>query len=129
MAFADEMRVLYDDYIDTFNRADFPAFLRFFAYPTAVDGPRGSMLIADGKQHLQVLDKVRGAFLETGWTRSRTDKIDVFTLAGDTCLLMIDITRYRADDTVVNRARAYYTFRHLDGAWRIVATVEVPRAT
>ncbi len=129
MDFAGQMRAMYDEYIETFNRADSSALIGYFAYPWALDGPHGSMVIEDAEKHLQILAKVRTTFVNTGWTHSRNDKIDVYALAGDTCMLVAHITRYRIDNSIVNRSCAYYTFRHLDGRWRIVATVEVPLAS
>jgi hypothetical protein len=122
-----EMKAFYDDYIATFNRGDYTQVPKFFTYPWLTSSRAGVIgVIPDEATQLKMWTQLGTALRARGWVRSAIERIDVYPTGGDTGMLDVDYARYRADDSILERSRAYYILRRFDSVWKITTSIEPP---
>ena len=125
---ADEMRKLYDLYMDAVDRRDWEAYRELFAYPWVWESmPRGAMVIDDHASYMRMIQEGQENLKDKGWVRSQIDNIRAYPTALDAGLITVDVTRHRADGSVVERKRGLYMLRRIDGRWKIVIVVDTPQ--
>jgi ketosteroid isomerase-like protein len=121
-----ELEAFYKSYIAAFNREDIDAFTESFAYPYAwVTGPRGLSQCATESDHQRSFGKIMSDLKERGWARSGIDQLKAWGLAEDLAMILADVTRYKHDDSILERVRACYTVRRDVKSWKIVVLSEV----
>jgi hypothetical protein len=55
------------------------------------------------------------------WGRSGIDRIQVWPFSESLAQLVADVTRYKKDESVLERLRACYMLRREEGGWKILA--------
>ena len=121
-----ELEAFYRRYIDAFNRQEPDSFVNYFAHPYAViSGGRGVMSIADEELHRKSFERTMAALRERGWVRSGIDSIKAWSLADDLGMIVSDVTRYKADGSVLERVRACYFLCRAGTAWKIATISEI----
>jgi SnoaL-like domain len=111
----------YSRYIDSFNREDIDLYLDSFDLPFVIlSGQQGATVFADEgarqRFYTQTMRDVQGR----GWVRSAVDLIKIWPQAEGLATLMADVTRYKKDDAILERVRAFYTLRYDGKAWKII---------
>jgi ketosteroid isomerase-like protein len=123
---AKELEAFYQSYIAAFNREDIDAFTESFAYPYAwISGRHGLSQCATEGDHQRSFGKIMADLKERGWARSSVERFKTWALAEDLAMILADATRYKADDSVLERVRACYTVRRDGNGWKIVTLSEV----
>jgi hypothetical protein len=121
-----ELKAFYNSYIDAFNREDIDLFSQSFAYPYAwITGERGLGQCASEGDHQRGFGKIMAVLKDRGWVRSGIDRLNTWALAEDLAMILADVTRYKADGSVLERVRACYTVQRDPKGWKIVTLAEV----
>lgn len=122
---ARELESFYRHYIDVFNRED-DRFFECFAHPyAAVSGERGLAAVANDDDNRKNFHRTMTTLKERGWVRSGIDSIKAWALADNFGMILSDVTRYTADNSVLEKIRACYMVRRDGGSWKIVTISEV----
>jgi ketosteroid isomerase-like protein len=123
---SEELETFYKSYIAAFNREDVDAFTDSFAFPYAwITGRRGLGQCATEGDHQRSFGKIMADLKERGWVRSAIDQLRVWPLAEDLAVILADVTRYKADGSILEQVRACYTVRRDTKNWKIVTLSEV----
>jgi hypothetical protein len=123
---AEELRSFYASYIAAFNREDVDAFTESFAYPYAwITGRHGLRQSTTESEHQRSFAKIMAGLKERGWARSEVNQLKAWALAEDLAMILADVTRYKADGSLLERVRACYTVRRDGKNWKIVTLSEV----
>jgi hypothetical protein len=121
-----ELDAFYKSYIAAFNREDIDAFTHSFSYPYAwITGRHGLGQCATQSDHQRSFGKIMADLKERGWARSDIDLLRTWALAEDLAMILADVTRYKADGSVLERVRACYTVGRDGSDWKIVTLSEV----
>src|SRR5215469_418574 len=123
---ARELESFYRRYIEIFNRQDTDQLIECFAHPyAAVSGSRGLVPIADIDEHQRSFQGGAAALRNRRWARSGIDSIKAWPLTEQLGFIVSDVTRYKADDSVLESIRACYTVCRDRAAWKIVTIAEI----
>jgi len=121
-----ELEGFYRAYIAAFNREDIDAFTESFGYPYAwITGRHGLSQCANETDHQRSFSKIMADLKERGWVRSDVDQLKAWALAENLAMILADVTRYKADGSVLERVRACYTVRRETKGWKLVTLSEV----
>jgi len=121
-----DLEAFYKFYIAAFNREDIDAFSECFAYPYAwITGRHGLSQCASEGDHQSNFVKIMADLRERGWVRSDVDQLKAWALAEDLGMILADVTRYKADGSVLERVRACYTVRRDAKNWKLVTLSEI----
>jgi len=97
-----------------------------FAYPNAfIASAWGMMVSATGADFERAHLGVMADFKERGWKVTKIDRLEIFPIGTRLAMLVADVTRYKTDDTVLERGRFSYTIRKNDDGWKILTATEV----
>jgi hypothetical protein len=123
---ASELESFYRRYIEIFNRQDADQFVACFAHPYGVvSGGRGLQSIADEEKHRKSFLRSMTVLKHRGWARSVVDSFKGWAFAPDLAMIVSDVTRYKTDESVLERVRACYMLHRHNGAWKIVTLTEI----
>jgi ketosteroid isomerase-like protein len=121
-----ELRAFYQTYIAAFNREDIDAFTECFSYPYGwISGRHGLGQCATESEHQRSFAKIMADLKERGWVRTGIDQVTTWALAEDLGMILADVTRYKADGSMLEQVRACYTVRQDGKGWKIVTLSEV----
>jgi ketosteroid isomerase-like protein len=121
-----EVEAFYRAYIDGFNREDTDAFLQSFAYPHALlTGERGLLVTATASDQRRFHQQTMASLHERGWGRSGIDHLQIWPLADALAMIVADVTRYKKDESVLEKLRACYVARRDAGTWKILTFMEI----
>jgi hypothetical protein len=121
-----ELEAFYQSYIAAFNREDIDAFTESFAYPYAwISGRHGLNQCATEGDHQRSFGKIMADLKERRWVRSSVDQLKTWALAEDLGMILADVTRHKADGSVLERVRACYTVQRDAKGWKILTLSEV----
>jgi hypothetical protein len=122
---ARELESFYRHYIDVFNRED-AAFFDCFSHPYAmVSGERGLATVANDEANRKSFGGTMMALKKSGWVRSGIDSINTWAMGENLGMILSDVTRYKSDNSVLEKIRACYMVRRDGGAWKIMTISEV----
>ena len=62
---------------------------------------------------------------ERGWVRSGIDSLHAWALDENLGMIVSDVTRYKADNSVLEKLRACYTLRREGDGWKILTLTEI----
>ena len=62
---------------------------------------------------------------ERGWVRSAINQLKAGALAEDLAMILADVTRHKADGSILEWVRTCYTVRRDTKGWKIVTLSEV----
>jgi ketosteroid isomerase-like protein len=121
-----EVEDFYRAFIDGFNREDTDMYLRSFCYPNGMlSGEHGMIVNAKESNQQRFYQEVTSDIQSRGWDHTGVDKLQVFPLTDATALLVVDITRYKKDDVVLESGRYCYMVRKDGGVWKILTLTVV----
>ena len=121
-----EVQAFYQAYIDGFNREDADAFLGSFDYPHALlTGGRGMLVTATASDQRRFHQQTMTALHQRGWGRSDIDRLQIWPFSDALALIVAYVTRYKKDETVLEKVRACYMPRRDSGTWKILAFMEI----
>jgi hypothetical protein len=116
----------YRDYIDRFNSADVERFLEYFARPyVSVSGERGVRVVANDPGHASGFRRLMDGLKERGWVRSEIVAIKAWALEDNLGMILSDVVRMKADNSLLEEVRACYLVRREHQAWKIATISEV----
>ncbi|HVN28529.1 MAG TPA: hypothetical protein VMT64_08595 [Candidatus Binataceae bacterium] len=125
-AIATELEAFYRRYIEAFNRQETVGFVDYFTHPYAViSGERGVTSVADEQSHRKSFERSMVTLRGRGWVRSGIDSIKAWSLADNLGMIVSDVTRYKADDSVLEKVRACYFLCRADASWKIATITEI----
>jgi hypothetical protein len=117
-----ELEKFYCHDAEVFNRDDD----RFFVYYA----PIFQIVSSDGGL-LSVTNDVRfgtdymKALKQRGWVRSEVDRVKAWALADDLGMIILDITRRKADNSVLDEMRRIYMTRRAGYSWQFIMLAEI----
>jgi ketosteroid isomerase-like protein len=121
-----EVEAFYRAYIDGFNREDSDAFLTSFASPHAwLTGARGMLVTTTVSDQRRFYQQTMASLHERGWGRSSVDRLQVWPFAEALAMIVADVTRYKKDESVLEKVRACYIVRRDGGTWKIITLTEI----
>lgn len=116
----------YQGYIAGFNREDTDAFLASFDFPHAMlSGERGLLVTATASDQRRFYQPLMTALHERGWGRSGIDQLQVWPFSETLALIAADVTRYKTDESVLEKVRACYMVRCSGETWKIITLMEI----
>jgi hypothetical protein len=122
---ARELESFYRHYIDVFNRED-AGFFACFAHPYAmVSGERGLAPVANDEANRKNFGLTMTTLKKSGWVRSGIDSIKAWAMGDNLGMILSNVTRYKADNSVLETIRACYMVRREGTAWQIMTISEV----
>ena len=120
-AILDEVEAAYRRYVEVFDGRDPKEIADLYHRPHAqVIGDVGLSVVADDAEQQQWYEFVMAVLDDQGWDHTEIDNIWVWPLSPALAQLVAEITRYRADGSVLNHARANYTLCRREGVWKVV---------
>lgn len=123
---ARELEAFYRHYIDVFNLEDDGFFACYAPVYQIVSGDRGLITVTnDAKYQAEFRNKIMKEFKERGWVRSEIDQLKTWALADNLGMIISDVTRRKADHSVMDKLRAIYTARRAGNSWQYVLVGEI----
>lgn len=120
-----ELESFYRDYIEVFNAED-ERFYDCFAHPYgALSGERGLATIANDDDNRNSFRRTMTAIKQRGWARSDIDRIKAWALGENLGMIISDVTRYKTDNSTLEKIRACYMLRRDGTAWKILTISEI----
>jgi len=121
-----DVETFYRAYLDAFNRQDHSGYARFMDLPYAlISGEGGLVVCATEPEHQRLAAQLYADLKARGWARSDVDRVRISLFAENHALIVSDITRRRADGSVLQKNRFCYTARHNGHTWRMIAYLPV----
>ena len=123
------IEVAYTHYIEVFNREDAAGFVDCYEHPhVMLSGLQGITPVQTEADHHQVYQTIMQGLRESQWGRSGIDRMQVLPYSESLVQIVADVTRYKKDESVLEKLRATYMYRQAGGIWRIVslALIEAP---
>ena len=120
------LEAFYRDYIDHFNRDSIENFLQYFA-PSyiMISGERGASVVANDANHVNTFRRIMDGLRQRGWVRSDIVGIKCWAVDQNLGMVLSDVIRVKADNSVLESIRACYYVRRDNGAWKITTLSEV----
>lgn len=118
---ARDVETFYRAYMDAFNHQDVGGYSRFMDLPYAlISGEGGVVVCATESEHQRLATQIYADLKARGWVRSDIDRVRVSLFAQNHALIVSDITRRRADGSILQKNRFCYTARHDGRAWKMI---------
>ena len=122
-AIVGEVEAAYRNYVEAFNRRDPQEIAALYHRPHAqVIGEIGLSVVTDDSDQAQWYEFVMAALDDQGWDRTEIERVWIWPFSATLAQLVADVTRYAADGSVLNHARANYTLCRREGVWKVVLT-------
>ena len=122
-AIVGEVEAAYRNYVEAFNRRDPQEIAALYHRPHAqVIGEIGLSVVSDDEGQEQWYEFVMAALDGQGWDRTEIERVWIWPFSATLAQLVADVTRYAADGSVLNHARANYTLCRREGVWKVVLT-------
>jgi hypothetical protein len=118
---ARELESFYRGYIDVFNREDDRFFDCFAPVYEIVSGDRGLVTVTnDANYRNQFRTQIMKDFKARGWVRTEIDRVKIWPMAENLGLIVSDVTRRKADNSIMDQLRAIYTVRRAGSSWQFI---------
>ena len=118
---ARELENFYRGYMDTFNREDDRFFDCFAPVYEIINGERGLVTVTnDANYRNEFRTRIMKDFKERGWVRTEIDQIKAWAMAENLGMIIADVTRRKADDSIMDQLRAIYTVRRAGDWWQFI---------
>jgi hypothetical protein len=121
---ARELESFYRHYIEVFNRED-DRFYDCFAQPYGAVSERGLATIANDDDNRNSFRRTMTALKQRGCARSDIDSIKAWALGESLGMIVSDVTRYKTDNSTLEKIRACYMLRRDGAGWKIVTISEI----
>jgi hypothetical protein len=116
-----EVEAAYRHYVEVFNSRDQNEIAALYLRPHAqVIGEIGLSIVTDDSDQQQWYEFVMAYLDDQGWGHTEIDELWIWPLSRSVAQLVAHVTRYGADGSVLNHARANYTLCRRDGSWKVV---------
>jgi hypothetical protein len=121
-----DLELFYRNYIDLFNGEKVEPFLECFARPyVSITNERGLGVVANDGAYANDFRRIMTRLRRRGWMRSEIVRINAWALDQNLGMILADVTRRKADDSILEDVRACYLV-HRDGqTWKIATITEV----
>ena len=90
-----------------------------------ITGRYGLSQCATESDHQRSFAKIMADLKERGWVRSAINQLKAWALAEDLAMILANVTRHKADGSILEWVRACYTVRRDTKGWKIVTLSEV----
>jgi hypothetical protein len=117
---------MYAAYTEFFNRQDIQGVTRYVGAPyvmTIGGDPPVVVMTVDAIKTL--FEQLLAGIKARGWVRSAFEIIRIWPMSSGHALLLTDITRYRADGSVLETGRYLYAARAAVPAWLITSVTDI----
>lgn len=124
-----EIEAAYQHYIDVFNREDAAGFVGCYTHPhTMLSGTQGLVTVNTAADHERGYQQIMKTLHKQEWGRSGIDRMQIWPFSDSLAQLVADVTRYKKDNSVLEKLRACYMLRRTEGGWKILAftLIEAP---
>ncbi|MGC1679308.1 MAG: nuclear transport factor 2 family protein [Candidatus Binataceae bacterium] len=118
-----EIEDFYRAYIDAFNREDIDSYADSFVPGYSLI--HGAKITAYATEP-ELQQYSAQAFIDLksrGWARSAVDLLKVSPLGDDQAMILAEVTRYRADESVLLHARVSYIVIRTAKGWKIAVMI------
>jgi len=123
---AHEVETSYTAYSDAFNRREMDVVVRYISAPYVMTIGGNVPLVTDTADQVRAqFDKSLAGMLGRGWARSDSKVTKVWALSPDHALLMADITRFKADGSILEKGRYLYSLRRGGPSWQITGVTDI----
>ena len=123
-----EMRSFFKAYGKAVNREDWDHVTQCYTYPWVWESEQqGTQITPDRDAYMHSIQQNTARLKGMGAVCAGVDSFRAHATGNDTGLLVVDITRYRDDDSAVEKKRVNYMLRRMEGAWKITAIVDTQR--
>ena len=117
-----EVEQFYRSYMEVFNRQDIDRYSLYVDLPYAlISGDGGLVVCTTEAEHKRLSAQIFADLKARGWARSDIDRVRISLFAENHALIVSDITRRRADGSVLQKNRFCYTARHNGNSWKMIA--------
>lgn len=116
-----EVEGFYRAFMDAFNHHDLVRHSQFVDLPYALISGEGVVVCSTTSDHERLSAQIFADLKARGWARSDVDRVRVSLYAPNHALIVSDITRRRADGSILQKNRFCYTARHDGHAWKMIA--------
>ncbi len=117
-----EIEAAYRHYIDVFNREDAAGFVGCYTHPhTMLSGEHGLSTVQTEADHQRGYQQIMKTLHKQNWGRSGIDQMQIWPFSESLAQLVADVTRYKTDESVLEKLRACYMLRREAGGWKILA--------
>ena len=123
---AHEIETMYAAYSGAFNHEDIESVVRYISAPyvmTIGGNPPMVAPTAGDVRHMFDANLVR--MKGNGWTRSDYRIVHIWPLSPDHAFLLTDITRWKADGSMLEKGRYCYSVRRADPSWQVTGVTDV----
>jgi len=121
-----EVERFYRAYMDAFNHQEITRSTEFIDLPYALmSGDEGLIVCATEDEHQRLSARIFADLKSRGWARSEIGRVRISLLAENHALILADISRRRADGSLLQRNRFCYTARHDGSSWKMMAYLPV----
>ena len=119
-----EVESAYRHYVEVFNRRDPSEIALLYDRPHAqVIGGMGLSVVHDDAGQQDWYEFVMAYLDDQQWGRTEVNEMWVWPLSPTIAHLVADVTRYRADGSLLQQVRANYTLHRRDDTWKVILTL------
>jgi hypothetical protein len=120
-AIVGEVEAAYRNYVEVFNGRDASEIAALYDRPHAqVIGEIGLSIVQDDADQQGWYEFVMAHLDGQAWGRTEIDDVWVWPLSPTLAQLVANLTRFKRDGSVLNKATANYTLRRRDGTWQVI---------
>jgi hypothetical protein len=121
---ARQLEKTYDSYIEAFNSEDPEAFAGIYLYPyLELGGAEPVTVFADAEQAKSYLVASLQAMKDGGWASTTVDEATGIPLAHNAGLLMVRVSQFGRDGSLLRTVQVLYTLALAKGGWKFVSYV------
>jgi hypothetical protein len=121
-----QVETMYAAYSGSFNHGDIPGVVRYVSAPYAMTIGGNPPIVSQSPENvLHLFEQSLAGMKARGWARSEFRIVHVWPLGAAHALLLTDITRLRADGSVLETGRYLYSARAAEPAWQITGVTDV----
>ena len=122
--FDDAIAALFNEYLDSWNRADLPAYAACYTEPATLVLPTGPAVFPDHATIVAQLGDFRENLVRAGFDHTTIGPFSA-TRCGENLAIadLRELTRRRADRSIMEATDMHYVLHRQDGAWRIAVAV------
>ncbi len=110
---ADSAIAALNDFLSDWNRTDLEAIQGHLSFPHVTHGPGVLIVAPEEGEFVQDFDALKAS----GWQRSSFDHFEVIQASDDIVHILVDFSRYRANDEVLSRGQVFYVVTRQDDGW------------
>jgi hypothetical protein len=119
---ARDLESFYRHYVHVFNREDNSFHACYAPVFQIVTGEQGVVTVTNDTNFWGDYMK---ALKQRGWARSEVDRLKTWALADDLGMIIVDVTRRKADNSVLDPWRGIYLARRTGDSWQFIVLSDI----